>query len=475
LHQLETPEKIEMEASFSMRSRNSNIPLAMRIAEQTASMKLAASDDALHAKVKTCLYDLIGCAYEAVDKPWSNQAMQMAAACDAGAAGAKKTASIAGVSFQSSLADAAFVNAVMGHGLVREDMHSASISHLGVVVLPTLLALSQHKRVSGREFMTAVVIGYEVGAQIGRALMDAKIARIYRPTGITGPIGAAAAGARLLGLGVDQTTHAIALAANTVAGFNQWGHTGGSEMYFHVGVAARNAVSSVLLAQAGAFASPSVLDGEAGLFASHGKQEQASHVKMFGGSPEILAVYHKPVPACNFAQTASQAAIEIARTAGFISENIAAIRISVPSAGANYPGCNFLGPFDHVLQAKMSIQFNVAAALLLGNVTEDNFERLQDPRLHRLLEITSLEIDPLMTKAYPARQGGGVQVVLADGTEFQQRLDNVVNASDEDVLTRFRLAGNACVGSARTDVVESLIENLLFLEDAGQLAASLSK
>ena len=39
--------------------------------------------------------------------------------------------------------DAAFANVVMGHGLVREDMHSGSISHLGIVVLPTLLSLAQ--------------------------------------------------------------------------------------------------------------------------------------------------------------------------------------------------------------------------------------------------------------------------------------------------------------------------------------------
>ena len=313
MQQLKNRTSEAMFVSPSMSDTEVQLPLAMRLAHHIAQWQLSSSDEVLQAKVKTCLFDLIGCAFESVDKPWSRQAIQMAAAYDRGTSSSNKTASIVGVSHLSSLADAAFVNAVMGHGLVREDMHSASISHLGVVVLPTLLALSQYKRVSGADFMSAVVVGYEVGARIGQALMDAKMARMFRPTGITGPIGAAAAGARLLGLSVEQTTNAIALATNTVAGFNQWGHTGGSEMYFHVGVAARNAVSSVLLAEVGAFGSPTALDGEAGLFASHGKQPVASSVALFNGSPEILAVYHKPVPACNFAQTASQAAIAIAR------------------------------------------------------------------------------------------------------------------------------------------------------------------
>ena len=123
----------------------------------------------------------------------------------------------------------------------------------------------------------------------------------------------------------------------------------------------------------------------------------------------------------------------------------------------------------------MSIQYNVAAALLLGDVTEANFELLQDPRLHRLLAMTRLEIDPAMTNAYPAQQGGAVEVVLADGSKFQQRLDDVVNATADDVLVRFRAAGDICVGAPITRRIETLIDNLFLSEDAGQLATSLSK
>jgi 2-methylcitrate dehydratase PrpD len=210
----------------------------------------------------------------------------------------------------------------MGHGLVREDMHAGSISHLGIVVLPALLALAQTRRVSGREFIVAAAVGYEAGGQIGRAAMDAEIARIHRPTG---PIAGAAAGARLLGLDVDQTTSALALAANTTLGFNQWAHTGGSEMFFQAGFAARNALTAVRLAELGAYASPSALDGEAGLFAALRKRSAASKVELFRAAPEILSGYLKPVPACNFAQTASQAAPAIAGAKGWAPERIASI------------------------------------------------------------------------------------------------------------------------------------------------------
>src|SRR5690606_3571265 len=95
-------------------------------------------------------------------------------------------------------ADAAFANGVMGHGLVREDMHAASISHHGVVVWPTLLALAERTPVTGARLLAAAIVGYEVGCRIGRALFDRELAGLFRPTGLTAPIGAGAAGSYLL-------------------------------------------------------------------------------------------------------------------------------------------------------------------------------------------------------------------------------------------------------------------------------------
>jgi len=285
--------------SLATRSMNNPVileahePLAARIARAVSAVSADDLPAAVTDKVKLCLVDLIGCAFESRELPWSRQAQLIAER----ASDQKAGASVIGSSEAATFADAAFVNAVMGHGLVREDMHSGSISHLGIVVLPVLLALSQYRRTGGRDFIAAALAGYEVGGQVGRAVMDAEVARIHRPTGITGPVAAAAAGSRLLGLSIEQTTSAIALGANTTLGFNQWAHTGGSEMFFHAGFAARNALSAVRLAENGAFASPSALDGEAGLFASLKKRSAASKVEVFKAAPEILSVYHKPVPA----------------------------------------------------------------------------------------------------------------------------------------------------------------------------------
>ena len=244
-------------------------------------------------------------------------------------------------------------------------------------------------------------------------------------------------------------------------------------MFFHAGYAARDAVTAARLAELGAFASPSALDGEAGLFAALGKRPAATKVALFQGQPEILSVYHKPVPACNFAQTASQAALSIAREYRTAPERIASVTVRVPRAGALYPGCDYAGPFAHVLQAKMSIQYNVAAALIEGGVTEQNFTRLRDPVLLRLVDAMKLEIDEAMTRAYPGKQGGEVEVREIGGATHRIRLEDVVNASATDVRARFHAAAENVLGAARAREIESFIDEIEIRKDVAPLCALL--
>lgn len=438
-------------------------PLARSLANRALACTYADLDAATVAKVKTCLRDFIGCACETFELPWARQAR---AAVGFGAA---EGASVIGCAAAATPGDAAFANAVMGHGLVREDMHAGSISHLGIVVLPALLAQAETHRVSGEDFIAAVVVGYEAGGRLGRALLDKDVARIHRPTGITGPLAAALAGAHLRGLAPEAATSALALAANACAGFNQWAHTGGSEMFFQAGLAARNAVTAVDLAVAGAFASPDALEGEAGLFAALGRRERAQGVRLFDGAPEILAVYHKPVPACNFAQTATVAAADLVAQGGFTPADIAAIEVRVPLAGARYPGCDARGPFEHVLQGKMSIQFNVAATLVSGTAGEHNFALLDDAAVRGLIARTTLTVDDALTAAYPGAQGAEVALTLHDGRALRRRLDDVSFASADEVRARFLAALTAAFGAAHAAAVDTAIESLDSLADAGAL------
>ncbi len=419
------------------------------------------------AKAKLCIYDLLSSALAAGELPWSRQAVAVARSSSGGAA---RGAVIIGTSDVVSAHDAAFANGVLSHGLVRDDMHVGSVSHLGTVLVPALFSLAETKRATGKDLLTALVAGYEVGGKVGRMLMDVEVSKIFRPTGTVGPIAAAAAGAKLLGHDEEQTVAALALAANTAAGYNEWAATGGSEMFFHNGAAARRAVTAVQLAAEGAYASRTAIDGEAGILAAFRRPRPPNVPELFADRPEILAVFFKPVPACNFAQTPAQAALALAQQHRLSADEIDAVTVRVTRAAALYPGCDASGPFEHILQAKMSIQYNVAAALAHGDFAERNYVPQQNAAVQALAQRVTVVVDDNFTKAFPAKQGAAVAVRMRSGQELEHSADHVEPTDPDGVHERFFSAASDRLGAERARDLDALIGNLEQCGNAADLA-----
>lgn len=427
-------------------------------------MALSGPGDDVVEKAKTCLYDMIGVAAQATDLPSSRHALDFAAAMGA------TTATLIGSKQRASVADAAFANAVMAHGLVQEDMHTASVSHIGVVVWPTLLALSESSAATGADFIASGVAGYQVMARFGQALISKDVACVFRPTGLLGAIGGAAAGARLLRLTEEETASALALAANTAGGLNEWPRAGADDMFFHPGNAARNAVTSVLLARAGARAAESCLDA---FFPAYGGAPRDS-VSLDGGW-EILEVYHKPAPACNYAQTPAQAALAVLQKSPLRAADIEQVLVkSFPEAIA-YPGCNHQGPYRTLLQAKMSIQFVVAATLAAGRLDDAALREFSDDgQAARLARRVRLENDAELAAAYPQRQGAEVIVTLKNGRRLSTRLPALQPLDASGVLSRFRTSVSRLLGNARAEALEREIAALPASPDAARIARLLA-
>lgn len=436
-------------------------PLAVRLARAITDDRRPAFSPAAHEKLRYCLLDFLACALEARALPWARQA--------AGLADGNGRCTIVGSAHWATVGDAAFANGVAAHGLVREDMHTGSVSHLGVVVLPALLAVAEDRGLSGAAFADAAIVGYEVGARIGRALVTPDFARSFRPTGFTGPIAVAAGLSRLLGLDEVETASALALAANMTGGLNEWPHTGSDEMYFHAGQAAANGVRAVRLAEAGARGAERALDGQAGLLRVYRPDRTASDVRLFDAEPEIMSVYFKAAPVCNFAQTPCQAAIALAADEKLDPDRIRSVAVRVSEAARAYPGCDHAGPFERVLQAKMSIHFAVASALLRGTVDEAAYRRLDDPALVRLARLVKVEADRELTAAFPQAQGAEIIVTLDDGRTVTRRLANVVPADHALIRERFAAAATEFAGAARAEALEAAVDGLDTLTDIGAL------
>jgi 2-methylcitrate dehydratase PrpD len=415
-------------------------------------------------KARLCLADALRCMFEARGLDTSRQALSVIHPYTDGVP-------VAASVVAATPAEAALAMATMSAGLLREDMHAASISHHGIVVWPTLLALSHGAGASGARLLAAGVVGYEFGARLGCALFDADLARRWRPTAFCATAGAAMGASYLLGLSARQAVAAVALAVDASAGLNQWPHSGGDEIFFQAGRAAQNAVQAIALARAGAFASPPMLDGPAGLFAAAGRAAP-DDLGLFAGEPAILKVYNKALPICNFAQTAAQAALELAARPGFSAGAVEAVTVAVTQAALDYPGCDQTGPCERPLQAKMSIRFAVAAALAHGDLREARFHALDDAAVARLSGLCTLEADPALTAAFPALQGARVQARLAGGKVLTASLADVTPATPEQIREGLLASAGEALGSDRAAALADLICHLDSAPDAAVLLAA---
>ena len=118
-------------------------------------------------------------------------------------------------------------------------------------------------------------------------------------------------------------------------------------MYFHPGFAARNAIDGDRTRGAGAYASETILEGEAGLFAAFRRQPAPADIRLFaGGQPEIMAVYNKPAPGLQFRADRGQAALRVARELGDDRTTSRPFRSASRRPRPAIPAATSKGPFQ---------------------------------------------------------------------------------------------------------------------------------
>jgi 2-methylcitrate dehydratase PrpD len=186
---------------------------------------------------------------------------------------------------------------------------------------------------------------------------------------------------------------------------------------------------------------------------------RAPPVALFDGEPEIMAVFFKPVPVCNFAQTPALAALDLVRRERLDPEAIARVRLRVSRAAKAYPGCDHAGPFARILQAKMSIQYAVASALLDGKIDEASYTDLDAPARLALTGKIEIETDDAFTAAFPVRQGAAIQVTLADGRTLSVALSDVRAAATDQVGARFLAAASTAIGVPAAQRLRAAIDD----------------
>lgn len=286
-----------------------------------------------------------------------------------------------GRSLGLSAPDAAFVNGVVAHSSLQEDCGPGGLregSHPGTYIIPAALAATEESGGSGLDLVRGLIAGYEVVSRIGAASPSEIVRRRFRPVGVMGPFGAAAAAVVASGGDSRALAGALDIAGNMSSGSTQGVFDGTMEPYFHAGAAARNGLLAARLGLSGAVTSPHSLEGEFGFFTTYGG-EQGSEELLLGSQDRlgIERVGSKQFAACLQNQE-TMALISSMSGERFDPDDIVGVVIERPALGThglNSPGVSRTPPFDNMLHAQMSARFTAAAAMTGGAGDDPEFFR----------------------------------------------------------------------------------------------------
>ena len=343
-------------------------------------------------------------------------------------AGGRREATLLGFGDQVPCALAALANGAMAHALDYEDAFDAAPLHPNASLIPAVLALAQSRApVSGQEVLTAIATGCDLACRIGLSLRARLEDGGWYPPPIIGAMGAVAAAARLLRLPPERVADAFALMLMQVTCPGEL-RQGQDSVLRAVREAfpAQAAVNAALLAEAGIRGFPQALEGEAGFFRlfARGQYDAGELLRDLGARWHIERLSFKAWPSCRGTHAAIEAALLLRGGGGVDPRSVDSIVIEggpVQRMLAE-PLARKCAPSTPI-NAKFSLPFTVASALVHGEITLDSFSpaALAEPAVLALARRCTFRLreDWSMDRATSA----AVELRLRDGALRQEILD----------------------------------------------------
>lgn len=388
----------------------------------------------VQAKIKQCVLDALGATLSGTLTRVNEIAAQFAERQFAG-----DEATVLLRRQRATAAGAAFANASAANGFDSDDGAKYTKGHPGAQLLPVTLAMSEKLGKSGREMMTAMVIGYEVAMRTARCWHDHHA--IYQACGSWGAVANAAATAHLMGLGWEQIQHALGIAEYHAPNLPMMRDIDDPAMVKHgIGWGSITGIMAAELAALGYTGIPSIL----------GMERYEDWVADIGQEYlTVEGVTFKEFACCGWSHAPILGARKLLQAHDFAVDEIERVRVE------GFHETIRLG--DRLPATTEEAQFNtawpLAAFMLHGEVgpAQTLEERLGDARTQALANKIQLVENERFTELADRKRVGDpegsyssrVEITLQDGTRYDSGVvsfshDYGVNWSDAQVATKFR-------------------------------------
>ena len=379
-----------------------------------------------------------------------------------------RLATVLGRRERLDIAHAAFINGVSADVLSFTDTHPATLIHAGGVIGPAALALAERGNVAGRDFLHAVVLGFEVACRVGLAIYPWHYARGWHITGTAGIFGATAAAGKLLGLDEQRMVWALGIAATQSAGLREM--FGSMSKNLHIGRAAQNGLLAVLLAAKNFTSSEHGLEAPRGFAHVLGESPDLAAITAgFGQRFEILQNTYKPFPCGVVIHPIIEGCASLATAHGIDPQAVRRIALRcnpfvIELTGKQKP--------TNTLEAKLSVYHAAAVAVVARRAGQREFslDCITDPRVLALREKVTVTADPQIREDETY-----VAIELADGKTLDVHIDHVVGStekpmSDRDIQEKFRGLTEPLLPRAQVDGLIKACGDLRNLDAAAVIA-----
>ena len=314
-----------------------------------------------------------------------------------------------------SAGTAALLNGTAGTTLEMDEGNQFCKGHPGMHTVPAALACVANTPVTGRQFLAAIAIGYDIGARVGIAT---QLRPTMHPHGTWGVICAATAVARLHGSAPEQMRHAISMSASL--GLSTSRRTmleGGTVRNVFAGVSGQMGVLCGHLVAAG-FSGDH--NGVAQVFGHVVSDvfDEAAFASELGTRWEVSRNYFKMHSCCRYNHAALDALAIMQETHGtLIHDKIEDILVETYSLAVELDDP---AP-QNVLAGKFSVPFAMATALVNQSTDVNSFTmpNVTNPVILKLAGRVRLEEDPAMTACLPHRRPARVTIRLNSGETLQ--------------------------------------------------------
>jgi 2-methylcitrate dehydratase PrpD len=418
---------------------------------------------AVIARVKLSLLDGIGVCLYGATLPWTRHVQTMVRA-----QGAKPVATIFATRHKGSWPQAALANATAGHAFEMDDIHTESVVHPNSLTTPIAIGYAEGQPdVSGRDLLTAIVAGCEVGTRIGNAATTKLFLNGFHPQGTSGAFVATATAGRLLALDAEAMQNALGIGGSMAAGLMA-AQEGAMVKRLHAGRAAEGGVYAAELAKRGFTGISDVVEaGYGGFLSAYAREPNVRRLtEGLGSEWETQRVGFKLYPNVTSIHTSLDALRHIMSAHRLVANDIRAIDV----------GCGHM-TFVHtawtyrdagVTAAQMNMFYGLAAMATGGDVTVADYtpERMQDPALLGFIpRITIREDAELEAMGHRFRHACRMKVTTMDGRTFDHEILYRRGSADSDVgadEVRRKFAGNVrgLLSDGNCDRLITLVDTL---------------